>query len=269
MKRFILKDGPDKNGRVRLTGADYRHLVKARRLAPGEYFPALLPCGNEISENEILLKVCSVDKDSLVCEVAGSVTPVTPAPPVSNLPEIILFQAMPKGDKMDLIVRQAAECGVLEIVPFVSEFSIGKTVGKQVAVGQKFSRWERIVREARQQSGSAVQTAVPEPVSFDGLLAYWERLKKERPGVLGLLFHHLPLENEPLHGYLGKSAPEAVVLVIGPEGGFSPVETERFLTAGFKPFTFAGAILRTETAALYAAAAVQILLTERESWETK
>ena len=273
MKWFILKEGPDKNGQVSLTGADYRRLVKVLRLAPGEFFPALLPCGNEV-----LVRVCSVDRNILTVEIAGAVSHGK-----RLMPPIILFQALPKGDKMDLIVRQAAECGLEEIVPFVSEFSVAKTAGAKGgqaaprAAGQKFSRWERIIREARQQSGSAVRTTVRESLSADEMFAYWEQIKTERPGSVGLLFHHLPLANETLHGYLGKSrpsgepvnGPHAVVLAVGPEGGFSQIETDRFLTAGFRPFTFEGPVLRTETAALYAAAAVQILLTERESWEMK
>jgi 16S rRNA (uracil1498-N3)-methyltransferase len=105
-------------------------------------------------------------------------------------------------------------------------------------------------------------------MTIDDLFAYWEQIKTQQPGVLGLLFHHLPLANESLHRYL-KTSPGAIALVIGPEGGFSPAEAERFLAAGFKPFTIGNTVLRTETAALYAAAAVRVLLLERDTWETK
>jgi len=291
MKQFILKNGYDRNGRILFENSDYRHLVKVRRLAPGEYFPALLPCGDKV-----LVRVCSVDKKTLVGEItddrniieenteacpktirkpkaalaAAAIAQAATAP----LPPIILFQALPKGDKMDLIVRQAAEGGLAEIVPFASEFSTAK-INRS---GQKFSRWERIIKEARQQSGSAVETVIREPVPADGILSCWEQVKARYPGVIGLLFHHLPVANKSLHSYLsnnmkGKQVqtfwPEAVVLAVGPEGGFSPIEADCFAAAGFRPYTIRGAILRTETAALYAAAAVQIILAERDSWETK
>jgi len=58
-------------------------------------------------------------------------------------------------------------------------------------------------------------------------------------------------------------------VAIGPEGGFSDSEAQRFMTAGFKPITIGETILRTETAALYAQAAVRVLLLERDSWEMK
>jgi 16S rRNA (uracil1498-N3)-methyltransferase len=263
MKQFILNTEPDRDGRVRLEGRDYRYLARVRRLAPGEYFPALLPGGAGV-----MVRVCSVDNRTVVGEVA----PSGAAPSLNSpLPPIILLQALPKGEKMDIIVRQAAEGGLSEIVPFASEFSMVKITndrGLSKDSGHKLSRWERIIKEARQQSGSAAATAIRQPLSMDGLFAYWEQLVAQRPRALGLLFHHLPLAQTSLHGYLD-SSPEMVALVIGPEGGFSSAEAERFMAAGFKPFTVGDTILRTETAALYAQAAVRILLWEKDSWKTK
>jgi 16S rRNA (uracil1498-N3)-methyltransferase len=259
MKQFILGSEPGSNGQIRFEGGDYRYLARVRRLAPGEYFPALLPDGAEV-----LVRVCSVDNNVLVGEV--SQPPLNGGPSGrAALPPIILFQALPKGEKMDLIVRQAAEGGLAEIVPFVSEFS---NVKIKSGTGQKFSRWERIIKEARQQSGSAVATAIRQPMPIDGLFAYWEQIKTQQPDALGLLFHHLPLAKGSLHRYLNTSLGK-LVLVIGPEGGFSPAEAERFVADGFKPFTIGDTVLRTETAALYAAALVRGLLLERDTWEVK
>jgi 16S rRNA (uracil1498-N3)-methyltransferase len=150
-------------------------------------------------------------------------------------------------------------------VPFVSEFSVVKNIK---SMGHKFARWERIIKEARQQSGSLEQTVIRQPLSIDELFAFWEELKTQNTRALGLLFHHLPLEKGSLHGYLEKK-PEITALAVGPEGGFSDSEARRFLDAGFKPVTIGETILRTETAALYAQAAVRIILLERDSWEMK
>jgi 16S rRNA (uracil1498-N3)-methyltransferase len=258
MKQFILNSEPGSNGQIRFEGGDYKYLVRVRRLAPGEYFPALLPGGAEV-----LVRVCSVNNNVLVGEVSQSALN-NKLTEKATVPPMILFQALPKGEKMDLIVRQAAEGGLTEIVPFVSEFSMVKIKNG----GQKFPRWERIIKEARQQSGSSVATTIQQPISIDGIFDYWEQIKIQQVGVVGLLFHHLPLANGRLHRYLNTSL-GTIVLVIGPEGGFSPAEAERFLIAGFKPFTIGETVLRTETAALYAAAAVRVLLLERDSWETK
>nr|AGS51965.1 ribosomal RNA small subunit methyltransferase E [uncultured bacterium contig00003] len=257
MKQFILTKEPE-NNIVRLEGNDYRYLIKVRRLAAGEYFPALLPNGNET-----LIKIISIEHNVLTGECAEKDS--SPAP---SLPPIVLFQALPKGEKMDLIVRQAAEGGITEIVPFVSEYSIAKTG----ASGQKFSRWERIIREARQQSGSKIATTIRKPMTINELFNYWEELKntllEQKTGALGLLFHHRGLEQKSLHSYFD-SIPGVVALAVGPEGGFSGAEVSLFLKNGFNPLTIGDTILRTETAALYCAAAVRILLLERGSWELK
>ncbi|MCL2191952.1 MAG: 16S rRNA (uracil(1498)-N(3))-methyltransferase [Treponema sp.] len=270
MKQFVLGDEPDGKGRIELRDGDYRYLVRVRRLAPGEYFPALLPDGSKVR-----VRVCSVDNFVLVGEVDGLAAQEVSAKNAGAaiLPPIILFQAIPKGEKMDIVVRQAAEGGIAELVPFESDFSDVKISGNARNCGNKFSRWERIIREARQQSGSTVATEIHQPMTCDGLFDYWERIRAERPGTIGLLFHHLPvedmcIENASLHGYLSAD-PKAVVLAIGPEGGFSPAEVGRFLVAGFRPFTIGDTVLRTETAALYAQAAIRILLLERDSWKMK
>jgi 16S rRNA (uracil1498-N3)-methyltransferase len=283
LKRFILVQGPDKHGKVRLEGDDYHYLVRVRRLAPGEQFPVLLPPLVEGgASQEALLRILSVENGVLLGEMAPEAeqTASKTAPdrrsdgtfsdaeaPGAILPPIILFQALPKGEKMDLIVRQAAEGGLAEIVPFASEFSVPRI--KDGDKGRtKCARWERIIKEARQQSGSARETALHRPLDTEELFAYWEELKSKRPGTLGLIFHQSPLEQASLHSYLNKG-PETVVLAIGPEGGFSAAEVSRFLSAGFKPLTIGDTVLRTETAALYAAAAVRIILLEKTWWEMK
>jgi 16S rRNA (uracil1498-N3)-methyltransferase len=168
---------------------------------------------------------------------------------------------------MDLIVRQAAEGAVAEIVPFTAEHSIPRPEGGEAGAG-RLRRWERIIREARQQSGSRTATALRPPLNPEGLFDYWETLRARHPKALGLLFHQVPLAQASLHGYLG-SNPEVVVLTIGPEGGFSPGEVSRFLAAGFQPLTIGETVLRTETAALYGAAAIRIILLENASWLPK
>jgi 16S rRNA (uracil1498-N3)-methyltransferase len=257
MKRFILTQAPAKGGVLRLTGADYHYLVRVRRLAPGESFPARLPGGGEV-----LIQVLAVDGGILTGRcVPGDQPPERGGPTL--LPPLILYQALPRGAKMDLIVRQAAEGGVAEIIPFISEHSVPKPA--EEGPGNRFRRWETIIREARQQSGSPIATSLKPPLTLEGLFDHWEALRNRRPQALGLLFHQSPLEQTSLHQYLGKG-PDTVVLTIGPEGGFSPGEVSRFLAGGFKPLTIGDTVLRTETAALYGAAAVRTILLERASW---
>jgi RsmE family RNA methyltransferase len=83
-----------------------------------------------------------------------------------------------------------------------------------------------------------------------------------------LLLDPSPLARESLHGYL-TDAPDEIALCIGPEGGFAPEEAQALAGMGFRPLRLACAILRTETAALYAVAAVETILAERRSWIPK
>jgi 16S rRNA (uracil1498-N3)-methyltransferase len=286
MKQFLLPLSPGADGSVRLKGEDYHYLVRVRRLRVGDSFPALLPvqgdCADPGRSGRALVQILSVDGGVLVgrCrppEETGSGAvperglkdpgeldaPCRKDNP-AELPPILLFQALPKGTKMDLIVRQAAELGIAGVVPFAAERSIPKLRDS----GGKLERWERIIREARQQSGSATPTSLYSPLSVEGLVSYWETLKGRYSRPLGLLFHQdpvSPLARASLHDYLSKK-PDIVVLGIGPEGGFSPGEVSRFLEAGFKPFKFGNTVLRTETAALCGTGAVCVILLENTSW---
>jgi 16S rRNA (uracil1498-N3)-methyltransferase len=275
LKRFILKAGPDGDGLVRLSGGDYHYLVHVRRIRPGGSFPALL------DGTSCELEALSTDKSILVCGIKGKTAPDTaafsgrgvPHGPPAALPPIVLFQAMPKGAKIDLIIRQAAESALDEVVVFVSERSVARP-GEPEA-GLKLERWRRVVREARQQSGSAVDTKLRFCPSLETALSYWTELVRQteqaapRPGTAAILLHEAAgLENGAFHGYLDNK-PALVALAVGPEGGFSGAETALFREAGFAAVRMGESVLRTETAALSAAAAARIILLERTAWTLK
>ena len=252
MKRFVLSVPPNAEGMIRLYEEDYHYLVRVRRLRAGMSFDAVLPGGAETQ-----VRILSVKDNILIGECFGSVEKL-PSP----IPPIALFQGLPKGAKMDLIVRQAAESGVSIVAPFESEYS---TVRLNKGSDDKVKRWQRIVREALQQSGSAVPTAIRPPSGLDALLDYWEALKKNYSRPLGILLHQEPLEKSSFHDYLC-NCPDFTALAVGPEGGFSPREVSLFLAAGFRPLVMGNTILRTETAALYGTAAIRIILLESERW---
>jgi 16S rRNA (uracil1498-N3)-methyltransferase len=270
MKQFILSAPPDSGGIVRITGKDHHYLVRVRRLMPGAVFEARLPGGEPV---RVLIR--SVGDGCLTGEcladgVVGSGlagVPMAGSDP-DGLPPILLFQALPKGTKMDLIIRQAVESGITEIVPFVSAHSVPRLTD-----GGRLERWRRIVKEARQQSGSPIATEVRAPCDVAGLVAYWGELKSRYQRAVGIILHpprdaeigEAPLEQGTFHGYLN-TEPDLVAAAIGPEGGFSPGEVSEFTAAGFKALTMGTTVLRTETAALYTGASIRIILLERASW---
>jgi 16S rRNA (uracil1498-N3)-methyltransferase len=253
-------------------------------MGAGDRFRALLPTGEEIT-----VAVLSVGPTALVGSVA-SIPVVAERGPVQgdgsadeieaerssdlkrraalpSLPPVVLLQALPKGQKMDLIVRQATEAGVSLILPFVADHSISRVAAGSDAESKR-ERWERIAREARQQSGSDVPTRIAAPASLTAAVDSWRSFAQERGGGAALLLHQDPLAQGTLHGYLSDDPP-AVALAVGPEGGFSAAEAEWFIAAGFAPVIIGANVLRTETAALFAIAAVQTVLLEKASWMLK
>jgi 16S rRNA (uracil1498-N3)-methyltransferase len=260
LKQFILPELPH-DGVIRLSGDDYHYLVRVRRFSVGTVFKALLPDG---MERRVLVQ--AVSAGSLVCECLASEAEMGATACAVALPCIALFQALPKGYKMDQVIRQAAEAGVSEIAPFISGYTVPRL--KAVADDEKIERWKRIIREARQQSGSAIATTVRKPCSMDELLAYWETIKIQYKNAVGILLHQDRLAEGSFHSCL-KEQSGFVAMVIGPEGGFSAEEADRFVCAGFTPLVLGPSVLRAETASLYAIAAIRTILLECAEWMLK
>ncbi|AEF86310.1 conserved hypothetical protein [Treponema primitia ZAS-2] len=289
MKQFILNEAPDSGGVVRLSGKDFHYLVRVRRLKEGAVFEALLPPrANPSAEADAgtSRESTGVKVRVLVQSLAGGVLTGECLPveliDETALPPIILFQALPKGAKLDLIVRQATEGGINEIRPFISDYAVprGFVEKDEQDKAGRVERWRRIIKEARQQSGSSIATEIEAPCTVEALLEYWGELRKKCERPLGIILHQTPqmstgprgsvgpLARDTFHDYLSIN-PDLVALAVGPEGGFSPDELSRFLAAGFKPLVIGNTILRTETAALYAAAAVRVILLENKTWTLK
>jgi 16S rRNA (uracil1498-N3)-methyltransferase len=256
MKQFLLTVAP-KRGIVVLTGDDYHYLVRVRRYKEGVVFKAILPDGKEIR-----LLVQKMDGFQLVCQRLEQEI----SPPLA-LPPITLFQALPKGVKTDIIIRQATEAGVSKIIPFVSEYCAFKQSSTQDSKNGRLERWRRIVREARQQSGSNVETEICNVCTMDEMTAQWSALKNAYRKPSGLLLHQVPLAESSFHQALEDC--DAVAALVGPEGGFSKREAELFMNLGFIPLVLGQNIMRVETASIYAIGAVKTILLEVEKWTKK
>lgn len=167
-------------------------------------------------------------------------------PPVETTIEVTVAQAIPKGQKMDLVVEKATELGAYAIVPVRSARATGSDGGPA-----KIERWRRIARSAAQQSGRTRVPAVGETLEWDALLATFAGYDRVYvPWELA--------EPAPLRDVFERELPgvRSVLIVIGPEGGFAAGEVERAQAAGGVPISLGRRILRTETAALVVLAAV-------------
>jgi len=174
-------------------------------------------------------------------------------------PEYTLYQALLKGKKMETVLRQAAAAGIHHIVPLQSDHAVAKLEDAQ-REKKKRSRWEAVLKEAIQQSGSSVITRIHPTTTLQAVENSW------RSSTLGLFFHQVPLENGSLHRYLS-SCPQEVALFIGPEGGFSPAEVNLLHSFDCRPVYLHTNVLRAETAAIYAIGAVQTIVGEKNQWK--
>lgn len=158
--------------------------------------------------------------------------------------DITLAQCLPKGKKMDLIIQKATELGVNHIIPVISERSIPKIEEKE---DRKLEHWGMIAKEAAEQSG---RSRIPE---ISHLLHFTELLKEVKNYKLALI----PWEGEKknrITGSLANGLTGKLLIVIGPEGGFSSNEIQQAKKMKIKPVSLGKRILRCETAAIFSLA---------------
>ena len=263
MRQFLSDAAPDAKGLIAVLGKDFTHLCRVLRAKPGDMLDVRIPDGSlfpmtvaRIDENRgiAVLQKCGVGKASVVHGVEAADIDRD-----RHAVEYTLFQFIAKPQKMELIVRQACECGVKTIVPVAGEYS---QKGGIASLAGKAERFVRIIKEAREQSGSPVETVVAGTVDVQGACDVWKRIN-EKAGNAGAAIV-LSERNDfcaPLSDAVFAGVTEAAVAV-GCEGGISPDEMTELRGAGFTPVHFAGNILRCETAALYGIAALQTALAE-------
>lgn len=159
---------------------------------------------------------------------------------------LVLLQGVARGEKMDLILQKATELGVAAVHPLWSQRSEVKLDAARA--DKRLAHWRSVVASACEQSGRARVPAVAAPLSLAAALAALPagglRLILDPEGALAFASLHAPDE-----------AP--VLLAIGPEGGWSPLDREQLQAAGFQGLRLGPRILRTETAGLAAIAALQ------------
>jgi 16S rRNA (uracil1498-N3)-methyltransferase len=257
MRQFVSPVLPDANGYIEIRGKDCVYLRQVLRLTSGDMLDVRLPDGQLVR---------ATLAGTLIGQSRGVTLKVSGDQIESDFyreTAFYLFQFLPKVQKFDIIVRQAVETGVTAIIPILGDYSpAGNFTGRM-------ERFHRIVREARQQSGSALQTELLEPLMVTDAMDWWQVHQRE-PAVAILLSEH-PFDGEntrPLHGCI-KSVPASAAVAVGCEGGVSPAEREALINTGFVPVHFAVNVLRVETAALYGIAAIQSAVMEYTSWRVK
>lgn len=243
MYHFFINQDQVEDDHIRVIGPDVNHIKNVLRMGAGE---------------EVLISN-GVDKDYL-CEVT-SVTSQEVTARILTVEEggrelparITLFQGLPKGDKMELIIQKAVELGAYEIVPVETKRTVVKLDKKKEEA--KLRRWNAVSESAAKQSKRLIVPEVTGVKSLKEALVF----SKEFDVTV------IPFENakgmERTREILSQVKPGMNVgIFIGPEGGFEDSEIELSESFGAKTVTLGKRILRTETAGLSVLSVLSYLL---------
>lgn len=243
MSRRLVIPGVDLDtDRLVLPAQAVRHVVRVLRLGPGDRLLLLDGRGDHAE---------AVIEQATRREVTVRLGPRT-TEPTGEHPGLHLIQALPKGGKLDEIIRRATELGVASVRPCLARRSVARPSPDRAR--KRLERWRRIAAEAARQCRREQVPEVNELVDLDAALvaapadtlrvALWED-----EGQVSLAQRLSALE-----------AGRGVTLVIGPEGGFEPEEVRLGRAQGFAPTSVGPLLLRTETAAVAACALAQLYL---------
>ncbi len=237
MTRLYLPQALSHNSEIALPETAFRHLIQVLRMQVGESFIVFNGEGGEFSAT-----LTQVAKKTAVARVGAfdAVDRESPRP-------LHLAQCVSKGERMEYTLQKAVELGVTDIQPLLSSRSVVRMDSERWE--KKLEHWRGIVVSACEQSG---RTRVPQLQPVQALPAWLEA-----GGGAG---ERLTLDPTATNSLRGLAAPpEAVTLLVGPEGGLSEAELELARRAGYTGIRMGPRILRTETAGVAALSAIQAL----------
>jgi 16S rRNA (uracil1498-N3)-methyltransferase len=241
MARFFLPMQQIQDRRATLIGAEVNHLRRVLRLRTEDRVVLFDDAG---CEHEGIIRDLSEDRAEIEILRSYRVDNESPL-------QTILALGLTKGEKMDWVVEKATELGVHTILPFFSSYTVPKLNERKMA--QRSERWQKIAVSAAKQCGRA---RIPKILA---LTEFRDLLKTVSRDALRLLFWEKECEQQLSELKETRTIISEVVVTIGPEGGFSAQEAALALDQGFQAVRLGRRILRAETAAVAALAAVQLL----------
>ncbi|HVA27787.1 MAG TPA: 16S rRNA (uracil(1498)-N(3))-methyltransferase [Candidatus Baltobacteraceae bacterium] len=239
-RRFFVADAHEIGDGLVIDGGDAHKIVNVLRLHDGDEI--------EIADSAARIFRASIQLDER--SVRATLRELVTKQPIAPSITIDVAQGIPKGAKMDFIVEKLSELGVASIVPLESERTIVRDLG-----GNKLERWRRLAKTAAAQSGRADVATIAEPVRLETLFARFATYD-------AVLFPWELAQAPPLREALPPLIADArrILVIVGPEGGFSHAEAEMAMQAGAHVVSLGSQILRTETAALVLLSVLRYLM---------
>lgn len=231
-----------------IRGSDLNHMKNVLRLQIGEQI-----CIHEESTGkEYRCEIAGYEKDVAHLHIMWVEEANRELPS-----KIYLFQGLPKGDKMELIIQKAVELGVYEIIPVATKRAVVKLDAKKAEAKQK--RWQSIAESAAKQSRRNIIPHIHEVVKFGQAVDYVKNLD------ITLIPYELAEDMEKTKQIFETIQPgQSIGIFIGPEGGFDESEIALAQENGISPITLGKRILRTETAGMAVLSVLMFQLEGRE-----
>lgn len=234
MQRYFIHPEQFGEKTVIIIGDDAHHLQKVMRAKEGQQ----IICCDGVSR-EAIVEITELTKGLITALIIEKLE-------MNNEPntKVWIAQSLPKADKMESVIQKCTEIGASRFIPFISDRTIVQYDQKKEA--KRLERWEKIAKEAAEQAHRNRIPTIDPPMSWNHLLELLPELQLalicyEKETALtfkAMLQKHLPLEN--------------ILIIIGPEGGFTPKEIKEAEEAGCQSISLGKRILRTETAAMTA-----------------
>lgn len=241
MPRFFVRKNQIEDGLITIIGDDAHHISRSLRMAKGD---KIVVC--DMQKTEYDCELCEFLPDEVLAKITEQRQTDT-EPPFS----VTLYQALPKGEKLDSIIQKSVECGVSAIVTFNSERCIAKEKGNEE---NKLKRRQRIAEEAAKQSGRGIIPEILPTIGFGDMLNDAARADialfcYEGDGTESL--RSVMQQKRELIDSIRAERDLSLSIVIGSEGGFSLAEVKKAIDAGMIPVGLGKRILRTETASSF------------------
>lgn len=234
MYQFFVEPEQIQEKRAYIRGNDVNHIKNVLRMKPGDE----IALSNGLDGKEYRVGILSFLNEEIECEIRFIKEDAVELPC-----KVYLFQGLPKGDKMELIIQKTVELGVCEVIPVAMARSVVKLDEKKAAA--KGKRWQMIAEAAAKQSKRGIIPGVCPVMSYKEALAYAEDMEVK------ILPYELAEGVEKTRELIESIRPgQKIAVFIGPEGGFGEEEVDLASEKGFIPVTLGKRILRTETAGM-------------------
>ena len=224
---------------IKITGSDAHHLMHVMRAKAGQLVTVVDDNGQVAAMEMVAFSDSAVTLQLKEHLAADTESPL----------KIMLAQCLLKADKMDMVVQKAVELGAVGVIPISSQNCVARYDAKKGAARK--DRWQKIADEAAKQCGRTALLKVRPIVTLGQFIADMQATDSS------LVFFYENENEQSAKAYLRSLKAKQIVLLVGPEGGFSLDEAKLIEEAGGKSVTLGPRILRAETAALTAIAVTQ------------